>query len=162
MMLGRAKTNISAPMARSRRASSKSPTEIRWRVSSAAMRSRTCDKGGPPESAAPPELAGRGTRVPPAGKRPDDLCLAANPDDAARLGEQNRVAGALAQMNDGLQRQRGGCHGKPRLRTESVGIVMYRAKCLGDAVQMQFHRLIRVTQSQTVAPSVVQPHVSPV
>jgi hypothetical protein len=42
--------------------------------------------------------------MPLAGKRADNLSLAANSENSTVLGEQHRVSRRLAQLNDGLQR----------------------------------------------------------
>src|SRR5580698_1308252 len=133
MVLGKAKTNIRAPMARSCRAAIKSPTEMRCRVSSAAIRLRISDSEGPLF-----RVSGcGGTRMPPAGQRPDDLSLAADAENSALLGQQHRVPGRLAQVNDGLQRQRGGRHGDSGLEPAQIGLILNMAKRMGDAVEVQ-------------------------
>jgi hypothetical protein len=52
--------------------------------------------------------ADRNTRMPADGERPDNLGLTTDAQNSAVFGEQHRVTGGLAQLNDGLQRQRGG------------------------------------------------------
>jgi hypothetical protein len=68
--------------------------------------------GRPPHRAA---LSARSARVSSAGKRPDDLRLAAYSENSAVLDEQHGMACGLTQMNDGLQRERGGRDGKSGL-----------------------------------------------
>src|ERR1700722_9632296 len=128
-VLGKAKTKIRAPTARSCRAVIKSPTEMRCRVSSAAIRLRISDSEGPLRRGSG---CGR-TRMPPAGERPDDFSLAANAENSALLGQQHGVSGRLAQVNDGLQRQRGGRHGDPGLEPAQIGLILNMAKRVGDA-----------------------------
>jgi hypothetical protein len=73
----------------------------------------------------------------PAGKRPDNLCLAANPENLPALGEQHGVPRGLAQVDDGLQRQRGRRHGEPRPEVSEVGLVPDMTKRVRDAVEVQ-------------------------
>src|ERR1700721_4354798 len=144
MVWGKAKTKIRAPMARSCRAVIKWPTEMRCRVSSAAIRLRISDSEGP-------MLRGSGcgrTRMPPAGECADDLVRAANAENSALLGQQHGVPGRLAQMNDGLQRERGGRHGDSGLEPAQIGLVLNMAKRVDDAVQAQAQGFVRGIERQ--------------
>src|SRR3984957_5532800 len=158
MMLGKANTNISAPMARSLRATSRSCTEIRVRASSSAIRAKISDRDGPIF----PSLGRVGTRMPSSGKRADDLSLAANPENPPAFGQQHGMPRGLAQVNDGLQRQRGGRHGESGLQAAEVGIASDVTERVGDAVKMQTQNLVRGIQRQPVAPPAVQPHAAAV
>src|SRR5882757_9705666 len=145
MMLGKANTNISAPMARSLRATSRSCTEIRERVSSLAIRAKISDRDGPIF----PSLGRRlGTRRPSSGKRADDLSLAANPENPPAFGQQHGMPGGLAQVNDVLQRQRGGRHGESGFQAAEIGIASNVTERVRDAVKMQAQRLVRGIQRQ--------------
>src|SRR5258708_20925146 len=68
-------------------------------------------------------LRGSGARMAAAGKRPDNLCLPADAENFAALREQDGVPPGLAQVDDGLQRQRGRGHGESRLEGSEGGFV---------------------------------------
>src|SRR5258708_9179496 len=68
-------------------------------------------------------LRGSGARMAASGKRPDNLCLPADAENFAALREHDGVPRGLAQVDEGLQPQRGRGHGAARPGGARVGVV---------------------------------------
>src|SRR5258708_30160600 len=102
-------------------------------------------------------LRGSGARMAAAGKPPDNLCLPADAENFAALREQDGVPRGLAQVDDGLQRQRGRGHGESRLEVSEVGFVPDMTKRVRNAVEVQTKNLLRGIERQPAAPAAIQP-----